>query len=201
MKQQRTRSDRIISRINNNPIVASLLVLGTIVIALSTFTNATKNLTKTLLALVSKPQPEAARLQLSQMSYEYTPAAFVESAKKGDVSAVKLLLVAGMDPNATDDEGNTAMMYAAREGYVEVINALLKAKANVNKKNEGGATALSLAAARGNKAALHLLLNNGADSEAINQAFADAAESGQLEALRILIDKGVDVSKVGPKAL
>ncbi len=44
MNERRTRSDRFYSRIKNNPIVASLIVLGTIVIALSTFTDAAKNL-------------------------------------------------------------------------------------------------------------------------------------------------------------
>ncbi len=51
MNQQRTRFDRLISRIKNNPLLAFLVVLGTIVIALSTFTNATKN----LLSLITKP--------------------------------------------------------------------------------------------------------------------------------------------------
>jgi hypothetical protein len=51
MNQQRTRFDRFIFRIKNNPIIAFLIVLGTIVIALSTFTNATKN----LLSLITNP--------------------------------------------------------------------------------------------------------------------------------------------------
>jgi len=51
MNQQRTRFDHIISRIKNNPIVAFVIMLGTIVIALSTFTDAAKN----LLSLITKP--------------------------------------------------------------------------------------------------------------------------------------------------
>jgi hypothetical protein len=49
MNQQGTRFDKIVSRIKNNPIGASLIVIGTIIIAVSTFTSATK----TLLGLVT----------------------------------------------------------------------------------------------------------------------------------------------------
>ncbi len=44
MNKQKTQFDSILSRIKNNPVLATILVLGTIVIALSTFTNAAKNL-------------------------------------------------------------------------------------------------------------------------------------------------------------
>lgn len=50
MNESRTRFDRLGLRIRNNPVVASLIVLGTIVIALATFTDAAK----TLLGLVIK---------------------------------------------------------------------------------------------------------------------------------------------------
>ena len=50
MKQQGTRFDRIVSRIKNNPIIALVIVLGTIIIALSTLTDAAKN----LLSLITK---------------------------------------------------------------------------------------------------------------------------------------------------
>lgn len=50
MNQQRTRSNRIISRIKNNPLVAAIIVVGTVVIALSSFTDAVKN----LLSLIPK---------------------------------------------------------------------------------------------------------------------------------------------------
>ena len=44
MKESRTLIERFNARIKNNPIIASLIILGTIVIALSTFTNAAKSL-------------------------------------------------------------------------------------------------------------------------------------------------------------
>jgi hypothetical protein len=94
MKQQKTLYDRLIARIKNNTVAATVIVLGTIVIALATFTGAMKNLVN----LIAKKGPEVARVELSQMSLEYTPEAFVGSAEKGDMAAVKLFLAAGMDP-------------------------------------------------------------------------------------------------------
>lgn len=44
MDEQPTRLEKINARIRNNPIMAVLIVIGTIVIALSTFTNAAKDL-------------------------------------------------------------------------------------------------------------------------------------------------------------
>jgi hypothetical protein len=44
MNEPKTRLDRLNARIRDNPIVASLIILGTVVIALSTFTNAARNL-------------------------------------------------------------------------------------------------------------------------------------------------------------
>jgi hypothetical protein len=42
--RQRTAFDKFLSRIKNNSVVASLLVVGTIVIAVSTFTDATQKI-------------------------------------------------------------------------------------------------------------------------------------------------------------
>jgi hypothetical protein len=95
------------------------IVLATFVIGLSTFTDAAKN----LLSVVAQQSPEDARAELSRMSLHYTPADFVRSAKTGDLTAVRLYLTAGMDPNATtpsdaygtNGAGWTAMMSAASE--------------------------------------------------------------------------------------
>ncbi|UCH62364.1 MAG: ankyrin repeat domain-containing protein [Fidelibacterota bacterium] len=226
MKKQNTRFDRIISRIKNNPVAASVIVLGTIIIALATFTDATKN----LLSMIKGDRPEEARAELAQLSLEYSPDVFVKAAEKGDVHAVKLFLTAGMDPDVKDEEGNTALLYAAMEGDIPIINALLKANANVNEESGWGETALDWAAARDdesmlrtflengaateaiNKALitaarrghieiLRILLDNDATTEAINKAFITAAKEGHLESLRILLDSGAEVDKVGGEAL
>jgi len=44
MKEQKTRFDKIIARIKNNRVLAVVIVLGTIIIAVSAFTDAAQNL-------------------------------------------------------------------------------------------------------------------------------------------------------------
>lgn len=44
MKEQKTRFDKIIARIKNNRVLAVVIVLGTIIIAVSALTDAAQNL-------------------------------------------------------------------------------------------------------------------------------------------------------------
>jgi uncharacterized protein len=197
MKRQDSLVDRIIARLKNNPLAGILIVAGTIVIALATFTDATRS----LLGLLKGQSPEDARAELTNMAVEFTPQAFVQSAKQGDLRAVRLFLAAGMNPNAKDDESNTALMYAIADSRAEIINALLGAKADVNEKNSGDATALDWAAARGQLDTVRLLVDNGAGAEAINDGFVTAAESGHANVMRALLDKGASLKDVGSRAL
>jgi hypothetical protein len=119
MKRE-NRVERISSKIRSNPIVSLGILLGTIVITLSTFTDAAKN----LLGVVAQQTPAEARAELGRMSLQYTPGDFVRSAKTGDLTAVRSYLTAGMKPNATtpsdaygtNGAGWTAVMSAASEG-------------------------------------------------------------------------------------
>lgn len=196
MKKQTTRIERIFSQIKSNPIVASLIVLGTIVIALSTFTDAAKR----LFSIVAKQSPEAARSELAGLSLQYTPDAFVQSADNGDLNAVKLFLRAGMDPGATDDEGSTALMQAAWKGHTKVVAALLKAGADVNQR-KGRHSALLSAASGGHIDSLRILLDKGPDAEVIDDAFVEAVKTRHHEIARVLAERGADVKKVGTLAM
>ncbi len=194
MSQKNTLFDSILSRIKNNPVGASILVSGVIIISLATFTGALK----TLLSLSAEDSPEAARVKINQLSLKFSDAAFVESAEKGDILAVELFLLAKMSPDVKDKKGNTALMYAISKNQVPVINALIKAKANVNEKNRYGGTALLWAV---DESTLRILLNNGADANAINLAFIASAKRGKTDFLRILLNKGAAINKVGLQAL
>jgi hypothetical protein len=141
----------------------------------------------------AKQSPEAARIQLTQMSLAYTPEKFVQTARDGDETAVALFLAAGMDVNVTDNEGVTALMAAAGKGHSNIIEALIKAGGDVNKR-KGGEPALSLAAEWGNIKTLRLLLSKGANAESVNKACWKAAYSRHHEVLRILVDHGADVT-------
>jgi ankyrin repeat protein len=196
MKQKATRLERLTSRIKGNPIVASLILLGTIVIALATFSDAAKK----LWSVTSKQSPDEARAALGGMSLQFTPDVFIGSADTGDLTAVKLFLSAGMNPNATDGEGSTALMHSAYKGHTSVVAILLKAGADVNQR-KGSHTALLSAASGGHIDTVRVLLGKGPDAEAINDAFVEAVRTRHHDIVRLLANRGAKVSQVGSVAM
>lgn len=68
----------------------------------------------------------------------------------GDPSAqvIQMLLHAGADPNASDSEGATALMYAAVsfKDNTDILHVLMDGGANINQQDSGGRTALMRAA-------------------------------------------------------
>ena len=68
-----------------------------------------------------------------------------------------ILLGKGVDANAKNSEGQTALHYAAEEGYTNIVAQLLADDADVNVKNKRGETPLALAVLSGRKATVKLL--------------------------------------------
>lgn len=64
-------------------------------------------------------------------------------ASLGDVEQVEQLLVEGIDPNQTDDEGYSALQAAAENDHLAVVKLLVSKGVNVEYKSEY--TALQLA--------------------------------------------------------
>lgn len=67
--------------------------------------------------------------------------ALINAAKEGNAAQVRGLLEAGTDPNVTDKDGNTPLIYAAKENLA-AVDMLLFAGADVNAKGEYGITPL-----------------------------------------------------------
>ena len=53
--------------------------------------------------------PEKARKTLEDKNISYSADTFVQTAGTGDTETVKTFLIAGMDPNSVDKEGNNAV--------------------------------------------------------------------------------------------
>lgn len=76
MEEPKTLVDRFFSRVKGNPVISSLIILGTIVIGLSTFTDAAKN----LLALVIKDtRPNINGEWKAEVTYDWHNAKHIET--------------------------------------------------------------------------------------------------------------------------
>src|SRR5579862_3503199 len=68
------------------------------------------------------------------------------AAARGDHIALERLLDAGVDVNARDEQGYTALMRAAYAGSLESVRLLLDRGASINSTTDTGETALMGAA-------------------------------------------------------
>src|SRR5688500_10593653 len=111
---------------------------------------------------------------------------FHTAAEHGDTEKVLALLHAGIDVEAEDDMGYTALRLASAGGHIGIVKALLEHGANTNAADEAEFyTALMGASANGHTEIVSLLLNHGADVNAKDDydatALTRAAEHGYLE--------------------
>ena len=91
------------------------------------------------------------------------------AVERGNLAEVKLLLDAGADVNAMDNDGETPLHIASYKGYIEITKLLLDRGADVNARDlwkQFGRTPLHFAAWGGNSEIARLLLDKGADINA-----------------------------------
>ncbi len=125
------------------------------------------------------------------------------AVKKNDVESVDFLLKGGVDVDAVNGNGRTALICAARDGHEKVVRLLLERGAEidaVNRVRGGGFTALMYAARSGNEKVVRLLLERGAKIGAVDgggwTALMCAAVSGHEEIVRLLLERGAKIDAV-----
>src|SRR2546423_222735 len=92
--------------------------------------------------------------------------ALVEAAKQKNGEAVRALLKKGVDVNAPQGDGATALHWAAHWDDVAMADLLLRAGANVKAANDRGATPLWVACVSGSALMIDRLLKAGANPNA-----------------------------------
>ncbi|RZC60013.1 hypothetical protein C5167_021771, partial [Papaver somniferum] len=92
----------------------------------------------------------------------------------GNINTVDYLLGKGANPNTRNTYGATPLHYAAQYGYTEILTRLLSRGVNVNGSCEDG-TLTPLGVAGATLSPLDVAANN-----------------GQLEAIRVLLDHNAD---------
>ena len=133
-------------------------------------------------------------LGLSSAALGAERATLADAAEQRDPARVRALLAAGVDVNAAQVDGTTALHWAAYYDDVETAALLVRAGANVNAVNRYGARPLSLAGSNGSGAIVKLLLEGGADPNATMKGGETVlmltARSGNLEAVNALLTRG-----------
>jgi len=121
-----------------------------------------------------------------------------DAAMKGETAAVRRLLLAKADVNATQVDGATALHWAVYRDDVEMADLLLKAGANVKTANREGTTPLFMASLYGNPVMIERLIKAGAIANERGPngetTVMFAARNGNPAAIKLLVAAGADVN-------
>ena len=121
-------------------------------------------------------------------------ATLADAAERRDTALVRTMLDSGVNVNAAQADGTTALHWAAYNDDAETAGLLVRKGANVNAVNRYGVPPLSLACTNGSAALVKLLLDAGADANATMKggetALMVAARSGNLDAVKALLVHG-----------
>jgi hypothetical protein len=138
-----------------------------------------------------------ARGRLDQIGITYTQDSFLQRVKRGDLAAVHLFLAARMLPDAVDDAGITALLWAVNRGFIDCAVALVESGASLNAVVHGRC-ALSEAARCQKLEILSYLLKSGADPNTDDSSEMTplmwAVAKDDKEAVRALLVSGADVN-------
>jgi ankyrin repeat protein len=96
-----------------------------------------------------KPQdetvsPEGAKQILQLRGFEINAKGYFKAIQAEDLAAIRTFFQSGIDPNTTNEKGDTPLTYAVVCCEIKTVKALLE-KVDINGRNKNGDTALYLA--------------------------------------------------------
>ena len=124
----------------------------------------------------------------------------VDAMKHQDAAAVRVLVADGVDVNAAQPDGATALHWAAHWNDPDAVELLLRSGADANAANDFGVTPLALASTNANPALVVRLLEAGADPNLARglgeTPLMTAARTGSVEVVEAFLAHGADVNGV-----
>lgn len=124
----------------------------------------------------------------------------VDATRSGNVAAVQALLAKGVDANAAQTDGTTALHWAVEQDTPDIVQALIRAGANVTSANRYGATPMWLASINGSALVIAMLIEAGADANTASAhgetALMVAARTGKVDAVQTLLAHGANPNAV-----
>ncbi|MEI8281951.1 MAG: ankyrin repeat domain-containing protein [Armatimonadota bacterium] len=122
-------------------------------------------------------------------------------AEKGDLAAVQQLISSGIDIDAVDDRGRTAVMAATHGNYPSVVKALIDAGANIHIQDNMQDNPFLYAGAEGLLDILRLTIAAGPNTKLVNRyggsALIPACHHGYPDCvLELLTTTDVDINHV-----
>jgi len=119
---------------------------------------------------------------------------YFDAINKGDTQKVDSLLASGMNADAVDVSGRSALYFACREGQTEIAKKLINKGCQVDRVANNGATPLFVAAQGAHMDVMRSLIDAGADVKSprnVTYSFI-ASQNGHLDALNLFLENGAD---------
>lgn len=108
-------------------------------------------------------------------------------AREGEAERLADYLDDGLNPNLTNDKGDTLLILAAYRGHPETVRTLLDHGADLTRANDRGQTALAAAVFKQSEESVRLLMAAGADPSDGSPSALDTARFFDLPAMVALL--------------
>ncbi|MCU4155160.1 ankyrin repeat domain-containing protein [Carboxylicivirga sp. A043] len=143
--------------------------------------------------------PESAEQAIAKPAINM--AEYFEAALNGNIDLVQKAIDSGVDIEARNENGYTALMLSGYNGHHHIIKLLLEHKPNIDAVDGLNRTALMFASTGPFEAAVEVLIKAGANVNAIDShenwtPVMFAAGEGQLGVIKLLVANGADLNKV-----
>lgn len=120
----------------------------------------------------------------------------LEACWNGHATTVDILISAGSDVNAKDEDDFSCMHAAAHRGYTEILDLLLRHGANIEALDDGRSTPFAMAALNFSRSSMRLLAERGANVSPVPIGGVSplklACTLANVEKVRLLLQLGAN---------